>query len=349
MKNNRYWEDRVNQLLADNQANVTPDLLRINKAYEKALKDIQHDINQIFLKYAAGHNLTVTQAKRLLNSKIDNFIHPIIRRIYPRLKEGKLKDWCLAELNANAYRARITRLEALKKSIQLHCLEVYEQELKLSTRSYIKTIKEAYYRTCYDFQKGINLAFDVASINQRAVDMLLKNEWLGRNYSTSVWNNTQTLASKLDETITRGFISGKSLKEIAKDLEYLSELGMFAAERLLRTETSYFSNQAALQGYKEVGIEKYVYVATLDKRTCSCGKHGKKSCGELDGKVFEIAKQQVGVNMSPLHPMCRCCCRAYINQEILDKAKRRARNPETGKTYLVDNMSYKEWKEKYIS
>ena len=87
MKNNRYWEDRVNQLLADNQQQATQDILRINKAYEKALKDIQHDINQIFLKYTAGHNLTVAQAKSLLNSKIDNFMHPILKRIYPRLKE----------------------------------------------------------------------------------------------------------------------------------------------------------------------------------------------------------------------------------------------------------------------
>lgn len=349
MKSNTYWNNRVNQLLADNQKQATHDILRINKAYEKALKDVQHDINQIFLKYTAGHKLTVAQAKQILNSKVDDFIHPILKRIYPKLSDGKLKDWCLAELNANAYRARITRLEALKKSIQLHCLEVYEQELKLSKRSYIKTIKEAYYRTCYDFQKGINLAFDVAHINQRAVNMILSTEWASRNYSDSVWNNTQALADKLDETITRGFISGKSLSEIAKDLAELTAFGQFAAERLVRTETTFFNNQAALQGYKEVGVEKYVYVATLDIRTCSCGKHGRPSCGELDRKVFLISEQEPSVNCPPMHAFCRCTVRAYINDEILNRAKRRARNPETGKTYLVGNMSYKEWKNKHVA
>ena len=31
-----------------------------------------------------------------------------------------------------------------------------------------------------------------------------------------------------------------------------------------------------------------------------------------------------------------------------DGGKRAARDPETGKTVLVDNMTYKEWKEKYV-
>lgn len=349
MKSNAYWINRVNEVLADNHQSSTEQIIRINKAYEKALKDVQHDINQIFLKYTAGHKLTVAQAKQILNSKVDDFIHPILKRIYPKLSDGKLKDWCLAELNANAYRARITRLEALKKSIQLHCLEVYEQELKLSTRSYIKTIKEAYYRTCYDLQKGINLAFDVAHINQRAIDMILSTEWAGRNYSTSVWNNTQVLADKLYETITRGFLSGKSLKEISKELVDLTEFGMFAAERLVRTETTFFNNQAALQGYKEVGVEEYVYVCTLDLRTCSCGKNGKPGCQQLDRKIFKISEQEPGKNCPPMHAFCRCTVRSYINDEILARCKRRARDPETGKTYLVGNMIYTEWKKQFVA
>ena len=348
MKNNRYWENRVNQLLADNQKQATNDLLKISKVYKKALADLQKDIDKIFIKYATGHNLTLTEAKRKLNEKVPNNVADLRLRLAQTSNE-ELKRSILAELNKNAYKARITRLEALKQSINVDYKLLADKELTLSRRSYINTIKEAYYRTCYDFQKGINLAFNVASINQRAVDMLLKQEWLGRNYSASVWNNTQALADKLDETITRGFISGKSLKEISKELADLTEFGMFAAERLLRTETTYFNNQAALMGYKEVGIEKYVFVATLDKRTCSCGKHGKKSCGELDRKVFLISEQQVGVNMSPLHPMCRCTVRSYINDEILNRSQRRARDAETGKTYLVGNMGYMEWKKQYTT
>ena len=72
MKSNSYWDDRVNQILADNHQSSTQQILRINQAYDKALKDVQHDINQIFLKYTAGHNLTVTQAKQILNSKMDD-------------------------------------------------------------------------------------------------------------------------------------------------------------------------------------------------------------------------------------------------------------------------------------
>ena len=348
MKNNRYWENRVNQLLADNQKQATQDILRINKACKKALADLQKDIDKIFIKYATGHNLTLTEARRKLNEKVPNNVADLRIRL-AQISNEELKRSILAELNKNAYKARITRLEALKQSINVNYKLLADKELTLSRRSYIKTIKEAYYRTCYDFQKGINLAFNVASINQRAVDMLLKQEWLGRNYSASVWNNTQALADKLGETITRGFLSGKSLKELAKELEELTNFGMFAAERLVRTEATFFNNQAALMGYKEVGVEKYVYVATLDKRTCSCGKHDKKSCGELDRKVFLISEQKPSVNCPPMHAFCRCTIRSYINDEMLNRAKRRARDPETGKTYLVGNMSYEEWKNKYVA
>ena len=347
MKSNAYWINRVNEVLADNHQSSTEQILRINNAYEKAAKDLQKDIDKIFIKYATGHNMTLADAKRALNGKIPNNVDELRLRLAQTSNE-ELKKSILAELNKNAYKARITRLEALKQSLSVNYKLLADKEFKLSKKSYIRTIKEAYYRTCYNFQSGINLAFDVANINTRAVNKILNTEWFGRNYSDSVWNNTQVLANKLDETITSGFLSGKSLKDIAKNIAELSSFGMFAAERLVRSETTFFNNQAALQGYKEVGIEKYVYVATLDARTCSCGKHGRPSCGSLDRKVFEIAKQEPSVNCPPMHAFCRCTVRSYINDEILDRCKRRARDPETGKTYLVDNMSYEDWYNKYV-
>lgn len=348
MKSNAYWINRVNEVLADNHQSSTEQIIRINKAYEKAAKDLQKDIDKIFIKYATGHNMTLTDAKRALNGKIPNNVDELRLRLAQTSNE-ELKKSILAELNKNAYKARITRLEALKQSLSVNYKLLADKELKLSKKIYIRTIKEAYYRTCYNFQSGINLAFDVANINTRAVNMILNTEWFGRNYSDSVWNNTQALVDRLDETITSGFLSGKSLKDIAKNIAELSSFGMFAAERLVRSETTFFNNQAALQGYKEVGVEEYVYVCTLDLRTCSCGKKGKPGCQQLDRKVFKISEQEPGKNCPPMHAFCRCTVRSYINDEILNRAKRRARDPETGKTYLVDNMSYEDWKNKYIN
>ncbi len=339
MKSNAYWDDRVNQILADNHQSSTQQILRINQAYDKALKDVQQDIDKIFIKYAKGHNLTLAQAKKFLNGKIPNNVDELRLRLAQTSNE-ELKKSILAELNKNAYRARITRLEALKQSLNVNYRLLADKELKLSKQAYINTIKSSYYRNIYEFQRGTNLAFDIANINTRAVNMILNTEWLGSNYSSRVWGNTQNLASNLDSIITRGFLSGKALSTIAKELEKQTQYGKFAAERLVRTETTFFNNQAALEGYKEVGIEKYVFVATLDMRT-------SKVCQQHDRKVYLISEQVPGENCPPLHPFCRSTIRSYINDEILNRAQRRARNPITGKNELVGNMSYEEWYKKY--
>lgn len=67
------------------------------------------------------------------------------------------------------------------------------------------------------------------------------------------------------------------------------------------------SNNTEIRSYKECGIEKYVYIATLDLRTCPI-------CRELDNKVFEVKKAKRGLNLPPLHDGCRCTTCAYINK-----------------------------------
>lgn len=56
---------------------------------------------------------------------------------------------------------------------------------------------------------------------------------------------------------------------------------------------------------------------------------------------------QVGINAPPFHPNCRCTTIPYFNDEFTQNEKRAARD-ENGKSVLVDNISYEDWKKKYI-
>ena len=114
------------------------------------------------------------------------------------------------------------------------------------------------------------------------------------------------------------------------------------AERIIRTETTYISNAAEIESYKECGIDKYVFIATLDLRT-------SKQCREKDKKIFNVKDAETGVNLPPLHPYCRSTTIAYKDEETLNNLKRRARDPETGKTYILpSNMNYQEWYDKFV-
>lgn len=339
--NNKYWEDRSNKRMAKYHRNSNETINKINKAYDKAIEDINEDIKKIFNKYVLDSGLDPGEARKILNTKITKKAMDEIRGKIKYIKDDEVKKLLWAELNAGAYKARITRLEALKESIHLNTKLIADVELEATTSLYMNNIKEAYYRNIYDIQNGINLGFDVANMPNSRVEEILKQNWSGKHYSERIWNNTSVLAERLEETLLAGFMSGKSVSRMITDLEDLCNSGKYAAERLVRTETTYMCNQAEIESYKECDIEKYVFIATLDLRTSD-------TCREHDGKIYDVDKAMAGDNLPPLHPYCRSTTIAYMGEEWYKNLKRRARDPKTGKTYVINNMPYNEWYQKHV-
>lgn len=337
MKSNKYWEDRANLRMSTYHKNSDETIGKINNAYDKAIEEINKDINRVFYTFQSESGLSIAEAKELLNSNIPKKEFESIRSKINGIEDEELKRSLMAELNAKAYKARITRLEAIKESIRINSAKVADVQLKQGELSYINGINDAYYKTIYDIQKGVGLGFDFSPMPINKVEEIIKNNWSGKHYSERVWGNTEVLASKLEETIKSGLMSGKSSRKMAKELEELGNYGKMASERLVRTETTYIANEAELESYKECDIDKYVFVATLDLRTSSM-------CREMDGKIIEVSKGTAGENLPPLHPWCRSTTIAYMGKEWYKNIRRRARDSETGKTYTVQgDMKYDEW------
>ena len=137
-------------------------------------------------------------------------------------------------------------------------------------------------------------------------------------------------------------MTGRDTRETAQAIAERFNVGQNDARRLVRTESAFFHNQMELLSYEEADIEKYIFVAVLDKRT-------SRICQEHDNQVYDRDKAVPGVNCPPMHPWCRSTTVAYDEDADYSKLKRRARNPETGKTELVPaDMTYKEWYSKYV-
>ena len=101
-------------------------------------------------------------------------------------------------------------------------------------------------------------------------------------------------------------------------------------------------SEATHAGYKEDGVEKYQILATLDSKTCDI-------CGDLDGEVYEVEKEAVGVNMPPFHCFCRCTDVPYYDDDGRPGEKRVGRDLETGEDIEVSaDMTYKEWRKQYV-
>ncbi|WP_051196049.1 minor capsid protein [Clostridium paraputrificum] len=342
MKNNAYWTRRANLRMEEYHKNSDSTIQKISAAYDKAIKDINEDINKIFYKYQLDSGLSTTEVRELLNTKIPKKeLDSIRKRIY-NIQDEELKRYMMAQLNAGAYKARITRLEALKESVYINTKLAADVEINQSTKLYTDNIKKAYYSNTFDIQKGLGVGFNIAEMPIETIQEILKNNWSGKHYSKRVWHNTDVLAKQLEEVITSGLMSGKSSRRMAQELQDLTDYGKFACERLIRTETTYVTNMAELESYKECDINKYIFIATLDLRTSSV-------CREHDREVHEVEKAEAGVNLPPLHPHCRSTTRAYLGEKTLNDIKRRARDPETGKTYLVPgDMKYQDWYDKFV-
>lgn len=168
---------------------------------------------------------------------------------------------------------------------------------------------------------------------------ILQAPWSGMTFSRRIWKNQQALTELLNETITSGFLTGRSTRRIIKEVQEKMGVAYRAAERLVRTETAAMVAMADKMAYEKARIKQYRYMATLDSLT-------SKICMALDNEVFDVADMQIGKNCPPMHPHCRSTTTAVIEGVDLSDAQRRSKDPATGMPVRVPReMSYKEWEE----
>lgn len=130
------------------------------------------------------------------------------------------------------------------------------------------------------------------------------------------------------------YMSGDGLRDVSFHLKDAFFLKGNVAESLLYAH-SLLHSEIEFDSYQECGVEKYEFVATLDKNTCPI-------CGELDGKTFSVSEKRIGINCPPMHVGCRCFTEA-VNDTLINCTQRRAKSPITNKSELIPYITYSEW------
>lgn len=307
----------------------------IAKAYEQSMAYLVGETEKVMRSFQRLTGVSEAEAKRLLRGakgkKAIDQINSMAENVADPKARQQLHD------NIAAYGARAKRLDDLAKDIDAKCEEIYKAENMASTKHYTKLADEAYLHSVYDLQVGTGLGFSFSMMPKSKIDEMLRNPWSGEHYSTRIWGNTQQLAEVLKEELLTGFMTGRAYDKTALNIAQKMGAGASEARRLVRTDSCYIANRAEQESYRECGIDTYIYVATLDRRT-------SKICRKLDGKRFPVAEGEPGKNMPPMHPWCRSTTIAGITDEVLAGLKRSARDPETGQTYTVPaNMTYEQW------
>lgn len=317
---------------------------QFDKVYQEAKTYLDKEVNKIFDKFQRDYGLSQVDARQVLKNMKDKKNLNELRKVLEARPNDPNIQRLLADLDSPAYSFRMKRLERLSDDLDRMRESIYHSEKTGSDAFYSDLMKDSYYKASFDLQQQTGLAYGFSGLPESEIKHLQSFSWVGdgSTYSTNIWKNTGKLTSSIKDELLMSLMTGRGTRETAQAIAERFDVGQNDARRLVRTESAFFHNQMELLSYEEADIEKYIFVAVLDKRTSHI-------CQEHDNKVYDRDKAVPGVNCPPMHPWCRSTTVGYDEDADYSKLKRRARNPETGKTELVPaDMTYKEWYSKYV-
>ena len=316
---------------------------KFDKVYQKAKTYLDKEINKIFDKFQRDYGLSQVDAKQVLKNMKDKKDLNELRKVLEARPNDPNIQRLLADLDSPAYSFRMKRLERLNNDLDHIRESIYHSEKTGSDAFYSDLMKDSYYKATFDLQQQTGLAYSFSDLPETEIKRLQGLKWTGDAYSDRIWSNTGALASSVKDELLISLMTGRSVRDASQAIAERFDVGQNNARRLVRTESAFFHNQMELLSYEEADIEKYIFVAVLDKRT-------SRICQKHDNQVYDRDKAVAGVNCPPMHPWCRSTTVGYDEDADYSKLKRRARNPVTGKTELVPaDMTYKEWYSKYVA
>ena len=343
-RNKHYWQQRMAALEDDQYQHSAAYYKDVQRQYARATNSIQMDISRWYQRLADNNDISYAGAKKLLKkNELDEFKWTVEDYIKAG-KENAIDQRWMKELENASARHHISYLDAMKIQMQQHA-ELLSTEFEGGMTDYLhKVYGQQYYHTAFEIAKGTGVGTNLAQMDTRKVDAIIKHPWAqdGENFSDRIWTNKDKLVRNLHTELTQNIIRGESPQKAIDSLSKTMDVSRSQAGRLIMTESAAISSVAQKDCLKDLGVEKYEILATLDNLT-------SQICQDLDGKVFDMKEYEVGVTAPPFHPNCRSTTVPYFDDEFTEGEQRAARD-SAGKTYHVPaDMKYREWEGKYVN
>lgn len=344
MKNSEYWKLRFEQLEQAQNGQGAAAFAEIEKQYKEAQKQIEGQIARWYQRFADNNGITLAQARQYLKGAALKEFQWDVQDYIKYGQDNALMGGWMKELENASAKYHISKLEALKIQTQQSLEVMFSKQMGTVTGAMGDIFESGYYHTAYELQKGFNIGWDIAGLDQSQIEKVLSKPWAvdGKNFSERIWTNKEKLISELHGELTQNIMleadPQKAIDSLAKKMNTSKQ----NAGRLIMTEEAYFSSAAQRDCFNELDVEQYEIVATLDSHTSDI-------CRSLDGKHFPMKDFQAGVTAPPFHVYCRSTTVPYFDEDFGDIGERAARDEETGKTYYIpDDMNYEDWKQTFV-
>lgn len=340
-KSREYWQKRFEALLEAQLSNAEEYSEELQTLFDLVMEELEKDIAVWYTRFADNNEVSLAEAKRMLKGSELAEFHWDVKKYIEYGEKNAIDGKWMKELENASARVHISRLESIKLQTRQKIEELYGKQFE-DTDNLLKEIyQDSYYHTAFEIQQGFNVGYSMQSINAKQLEQVISKPWTadGATFSSRIWKAKDdlinTLHTELTQAIIRGDAPNKAIGTIAK--KFNTSKGR--AGRLVMTEAAFFASAAQQDAYKDLDVERYEIVATLDGKTSAI-------CQSLDGKVFVMSDYAVGITAPPFHPWCRTVTVPYFDDNF---GERIARGKDGKVYYISSDIKYPEWKERFVA
>ena len=187
--------------------------------------------------------------------------------------------------------ARVRLRKQFNKLVKEVFKAEYEGENGIIKDTLYDVAQDKYYSNCYLYSIGVN--YTLKPVKESTLRKIINKKIKGKNYSKRIWNNKNKVAKQLRIEVNK-FLNGETdINSINSIISKRFDVNWNNSDRLVRDSIGRVQWDANKVWRKEHNIDKVMWDATLDKKTCT-------DCQEYDGKTYDT-------NDTPhKHVMCRC-------------------------------------------
>lgn len=345
MKNADYWAQRFTQLEDAQNQQGADALKKIEAQYRQAQKQLEAQISTWYQRFAKNNGITLAEARQWLTGKDLKEFKWDVQDYIKYGQDNALSGGWMKELENASAKYHISKLEALKIHTQQSLESLFSKQGLTVSGALSDAYTSGYYHTVYELQKGFNIGWDIAGIDEAQLEKVLAKPWAadGYNFSERIWKNKDKLISEVHTELSQNIMLGADPQKAIDALAKKMNTSKHNAGRLVMTEEAYFSSTAQKEAFQELGVEQFEIVATLDS-------HTSEICRMMDGKHFPMTDFQPGATAPPFHVYCRSTTVPYFDDDFGQIGERAARDEETGKTYYIpDDMKYQDWEDTFVN
>ncbi|MCF6515564.1 phage head morphogenesis protein [Lactobacillus sp. S2-2] len=331
-ENRSYWRKRHLKLKAKQIESTEEYQRQLYKRLGYVERAFENELKSWYKKYASNNNIDFEQASNLLKDIDTQYFDLTLDEFKSKALEGGYDRL----LNNQYFKERVTRLKALQKDFESKLSDEAVDEAKKMKDVLANQYQDRYYQTAYtiDMERKV-INHNLAKINDEAAKVIVSKSWQGSDFSERIWHNYRNeLPSQLTDSLLKSSLRGDSYTRLMKDFKQrFTDVKRKHIKRLVVTEMGHVDETATIHAYESEGLQKYEYVATLERRTCD-------QCAGLDGKVFNLKDKVVALNYPLMHPYCRCTTIPYVESNPTIDSRYDQENHK-----IIKNISYEKWKE----